>query len=550
MPDSAAAPQAPPELRPGRLRRPGRPKLRAPRATLSSLLLRPFVVPFFLLGAVGVSVIAGVNRNAEAAREVTEAQRRLILINSLLRDTSDLETGQRGYVITGQADFLKPYLDGLIAFQEHSEQLRARPATDLQLHNLNRAAQQLVLWRRESADPEIRARRTSLQAAARLMSNGVGRRQLDDVRETLNDMRDRENARLSTAVASSTRTLLTVRLVTVAGLLLSLLLLVVTALRVARAVSQHLGGLTAGARSITAGQYERRLPRSGVYELDELGQQFHKMARAVRERELALERSAQTLQATNEQLSRSNRELEQFAYVASHDLQEPLRTISSYTELLARRYRGQLDPRADQYITFTIEATGRMKTLIQDLLAFSRVRQGNRTFGPVDTGQLVTEVIKDLQAQIAECGAQVQVAGPLPEVHGNPELLRHIFQNLIGNAVKFRAPDRPSQVIVTATRSQAPAAWTFHVQDNGIGIEPQYFERIFGVFQRLHGLGQYSGSGIGLAVTRSAAEQHGGELWLDSEPGQGSTFHFRVPDPPSPGCPAPSAPRGPGDPQS
>ncbi|MFC4639138.1 sensor histidine kinase [Deinococcus hohokamensis] len=523
--------------------------MRAPQTTLSSLLLRPFVLPFLLLGAVGLSVIAGVNRNAQAAHEVNEAQRRLMLINALLRDTSDLETGQRGYVITGQADFLKPYLDGLIAFQDHSEQLRTRPASALQLHNLNQAASQLNHWRRESADPEIRARRTSLQAAAQRVSSGVGRRQLDDVRETLNVMRDRENGRLSAAVASSTRTLLTVQLVTVAGLLLSLLLLVVTALRVARTVAQHLGSLTAGARSITAGQYERRLPRSGVHELDELGAQFHKMARAVRERELALARSAQTLQATNEQLSRSNRELEQFAYVASHDLQEPLRTISSYTELLARRYQGQLDSRADQYIAFTIEATGRMKTLIQDLLTFSRVRQGSRTFGPVDTASLVAEVVQDLEAQIAQSGGQVQVAGPLPEVRGNPELLRHIFQNLIGNAVKFRAPDRPPHVIVSATRSEAPPGWVFHVQDNGIGIEPQYFERIFGVFQRLHGLGQYSGSGIGLAVTRSAAEQHGGALWLDSEPGQGSTFHFRVPDQPASGRPAPTAPRGPGEAQ-
>lgn len=546
MPDPAAL-QAP-ELRPGTTRRPGT-LLRAPRTTLSSLLLRPFVLPFLLLGVVGLSVIAGVNRNAQAAREVTEAQRRLILISSLLRDTSDLETGQRGYVITGQIDFLKPYLDGLIAFQEHSAQLRARPATALQLRNLERATDQLSHWRRESADPEIRARRSSLPAAVRLVSSGLGRRQLDDVRGTLNGMRDRENGRLSAAVASSTRTLLTVRLVAVAGLLLSLLLLVATALRVARTVARHLGGLTAGAHAITAGQYERRLPRSGVHELDELGGQFHKMARAVRERELALEHSAQTLQLTNEQLSRSNRELEQFAYVASHDLQEPLRTISSYTELLARRYQGQLDSRADQYIAFTIEATGRMKTLIQDLLAFSRVRQGDRTFGPVDTGRLVAEVIGDLGAQITESGAQVQVAGPLPEVRGNTELLRHIFHNLIGNAVKFRAEGRAPRVIVSATRSEAPQGWTFHVQDNGIGIEPQYFERIFGVFQRLHGLGQYSGSGIGLAVTRSAAEQHGGALWLDSEPGQGSTFHFRVPDQPSPRRPAPAPPR-PGEPQS
>ncbi|GGK29369.1 sensor histidine kinase [Deinococcus malanensis] len=491
-------------------------------------MLRPFVVPFVLLGVVGVSVIAGVERNAQATRQVTEAQGRLLLINSLLRDISDLETGQRGYVITGQADFLKPYLDGLIAFNEHAAQLRARPATPLQLNNLNRAAGQLARWRRTAGDPQIRARRTSLEQAARLVS--TGRRQLDDVRATLTTMREREDARLTAAVQSSAQTLRTVRQITVAGLLLTLLLLLFAALRMARTVARHLSQLTAGAQEISAGQYDRRLPHSGVQEIDELGEQFQEMARAVREREQALADSAQALQASNEQLAHSNRELEQFAYVASHDLQEPLRTIGSYTELLARRYQGQLDARADQYIAFTIEATRRMKTLIQDLLAFSRVRQGQRTFTAVDTEVLVREVLEHLDEQVRESGAQVQVAPGLPQVQGNLDLLRHAFHNLIGNALKFRSPDRTLQVAVSATREEDRERWVFHVQDNGIGIEEQYFDRIFGVFQRLHGVGEYSGSGIGLAVTRSAVEQHGGELWLGSRPGQGSTFHFSVPD--------------------
>ncbi|ACO44996.1 ATP-binding protein [Deinococcus deserti] len=499
-----------------------------PRTTLSSLLLRPFVVPFVLLSVVGISVIAGVERNAQAARQVTESQGRLLLINSLLRDISELETGQRGYVITGQADFLKPYLDGLIAFDEHAHQLRRRSVTPAQISSLNQAADQLARWRLTAGDPQIRARRTSLEQAVRLIS--TGRRQLDNVRATLTIMREREDARLTAAVQSSAQTLRTVRQITVAGLLLTLLLLLLTALRMARTVARHLSQLTAGAQEISAGQYDRHLPRSGVQEIDELGHQFQEMARAVREREQALAHSAQALKASNEQLAHSNRELEQFAYVASHDLQEPLRTIGSYTELLARRYQGQLDARADQYITFTIDATSRMKTLIQDLLAFSRVRQGQRTFTSVDTHLLVREVLTSLDEEVQRSAAQVHVAPGFPQVHGNADLLRHVFHNLIGNALKFRSPERPLQIAVSATREEDRRRWVFHIQDNGIGIEEQYFDRIFGVFQRLHGLGEYSGSGIGLAVTRSAVEQHGGELWLGSRPGQGSTFHFSIPD--------------------
>ena len=520
--------------------------------SLADLLLRPFLLPFLLLGMVALAVIGGVNLNAQAARQVTQAQSRLILINALARDTSDLESGQRGYVITGQADYLKPYLDGMIAFEDHARELAAMSAGPRQYDSTQQALALLRKWRETAAEPEIAARRNSLEDAVNLVGDGTGKRLLDEVRTHLNLMRDRENNRLQSAVASSTQALRTVRLLTLLGLILGALLFVVTAIRAARRVTAALTDLTAGTREIAAGQYGARLPRSHIREIDDLSGQVHEMARAVQEREQALAASAHRLELTNEQLQRSNRELEQFAYVASHDLQEPLRTIGSYTELLARRYQGQLDARADQYIAFTISATERLKTLIQDLLAFSRVRQGQgqRTFAPVDTQATVQHVLEDLAVQIGETGAQVSAA-ELPTVRANAELLRHVFQNLIGNALKFHAPGRPPRVTVSATRE--PGRTAFHVQDNGIGIEPQYFERIFGVFQRLHGVGEYSGSGIGLAVTRSAVEQHGGELWLDSVPGAGTTFHFSLPDTvpdsaaapqsqPSPGQPAQSQP--------
>ncbi|THF70263.1 HAMP domain-containing protein [Deinococcus sp. Arct2-2] len=493
----------------------------SPGQPLISFILRPFWLPLLLLLGVGVSVLVAVDRNARSAALVSEAQARLTLITMLLRDTADLERGQRGYVITGMQSFLQPYTNTKKIFPGHIEALRKSSVTDQQRVDLNRVALLIGAWDRQAALPEIAARRESLDAAVKLVSDGSGKRTLDEARQTLNAMQSRENARLNAALLSSTATLRNVRAVTLLGLLLSVLLLILTAIRAARTVAGNVQDVTARARQMAAGDYDDRLPPTPLLELRELGQQFQIMAGAVKERE-------QALRTTNTALERSNRELEQFAYVASHDLQEPLRTIGSYTELLSKRYTGQLDERADQYIAFTISATQRLKYLIQDLLAYSRVRQSGRNFSAVNTAEIVAQVLDDLQLQIQ--GAEVRVES-MPVVWGNPELLRHVFLNLIGNALKFRAEGRPAHVSVSA--QDDGTHWTVCVHDNGIGIEPQYHDRIFGVFQRLHGPSEYEGSGIGLAVTRTAVEQHGGTLSLNSVLGQGSVFSFTVPHAPA-----------------
>jgi len=489
----------------------------SPGQPLAAFILRPFWLPLLLLLGVAISVLVAVDRNARSAVLVREAQARLTLIKTLLRSTADLERGQRGFVITGMESFLQPYTATKKTLPSQIEALRQSSVTDQQRLNLNRVALLIVTWDRQAAMPEIAARRESLASAVRLVSDGSGKRTLDEARQTLEVMQGRENARLSAALESSTLTLRNVRAVTLLGLSLSILLLILTVLRTARTVANNVQDVTVRARHMAAGQYDDRLPPTPLLELRELGQQFQIMAAAVQERE-------RTLMTTNAALERSNRELEQFAYVASHDLQEPLRTIGSYTELLSKRYAGKLDDRADQYIAFTISATQRLKYLIQDLLAYSRVRQGGRNFSAVDTAELVQQVLEDLQLQVQ--GAQIQV-GPLPTVWGNPELLRHVFLNLIGNALKFRAEGRPARVEISA--QDGGSGWTIHIQDNGIGIESQYHDRIFGVFQRLHGPSEYEGSGIGLAVTRTALEQHGGTLSLNSVFGQGSTFSFTIP---------------------
>ena len=498
--------------------------------TLRAFLLRPFLLPFALLLGVGVAVMVGVNRNDQQLRLVSDAQARTLLLNDLNTQISVMENGERGYLITGDPDFLAPYREGDAAFQAAVFALHDLSATDLQRTNLARVQSIVVRWQESAARPEIAARSDSLVQAAQLVQRGVGRDLLNEARAIMSVMRTNESARLSAATAASQATLTTVRTLTVGGLLLSLILLLLTAYRVTRTVTRSLNDLNAGASELTAGQYQRRMPAMPVRELAQLGEQFDRMASAVQDREQALVESAEALRASNTHLERSNRELEQFAYVASHDLQEPLRTIGSYTELLARRYQGQLDARADQYIAFTTSATQRMKTLIQDLLAYSRVRNAPRATQPVDTAALVRDVLADLEQQILTEQAVIDVQD-LPTLNSSPELLRHAFQNLIGNALKFRDPQRPPQVQVSAHRREHAGqdSWVFQVHDNGIGIEPEYHERIFGVFQRLHGMEDYPGSGIGLAVTRSAAEQLGGHLWVDSVPGAGSTFSLALP---------------------
>src|SRR3989441_1024190 len=232
------------------------------------------------------------------------------------------------------------------------------------------------------------------------------------------------------------------------------------------------------------------------------------------------------LREAHEELKRSNAELEQFAYVASHDLQEPLRMVSSYTQLLMRRYGDKLDGDAKDFTAFIVDGATRMKQLIEDLLAYSRVGTRDKNFKPVDAESSLKRALTNLRAAIQDSGATV-TQDKLPTIHCDEVQLAQLFQNLIGNALKFRKPDVAPAVHVGA--ADQGAEWEFMVRDNGIGIEPQYFERIFMVFQRLHDKGEYPGTGIGLAIVKKVVERHGGRIWLQSQPGAGTTFHFTMP---------------------
>ena len=226
-----------------------------------------------------------------------------------------------------------------------------------------------------------------------------------------------------------------------------------------------------------------------------------------------------------EELARSNRELEQFAYVASHDLQEPLRTVTSYVQLLGRRYAEKLDGEAREFMAFAVEGTQRMQELIKDLLAFSRVGTHGKGLAETDSGQVFEQVLRVLAEMVRDRRARV-THDPLPIVLADESQLAQLFQNLLSNALKFCAADVVPNVHVSAEREGR--VWRFAMRDNGIGIEPRFFDRIFTIFQRLHTRDQYSGTGIGLAVCKKIVERHGGTIWVESESGKGSTFFLTL----------------------
>jgi light-regulated signal transduction histidine kinase (bacteriophytochrome) len=288
--------------------------------------------------------------------------------------------------------------------------------------------------------------------------------------------------------------------------------------------------LAAQTREVSSGQTRREIAADGPVELTMLGHDVETMRRQIATQLALAEEVHEELRVRGEELARSNDDLQQFAYVASHDLSEPLRKVANFCQLLERQYGPELDDRARQYIDFAVDGAKRMQVLITDLLALSRVGRTAERFVPVELETALDQAIANLGEKVST-EARIDRATPLPTVAGDRSLLTSLLENLVGNALKYRRDDVEPVVVISAERDPDQELWTITVADNGIGIDPQYGERIFAVFQRLHLRDQYGGTGIGLALCRKIVEFHGGRIWLaDVESGPGATFRFTIPE--------------------
>jgi signal transduction histidine kinase len=387
-------------------------------------------------------------------------------------------------------------------------------------------------WRTEFAEPgieRIRREGPSPTPGDRATRSAASFARVTGALDTLNADIAARRADAKSRLDAATRST-TVSFFVIAGALA--LALIAVALAMNRAITRPLGRLAADARIVSRGDLAHRLAADGPADVVGLAEDVDSMRRRiladlaeVRASRMRLEEQAHELELKARDLERSNAELEQFAYVASHDLQEPLRKVASFCQLLQRRYEGQLDERADQYIGFAVDGAKRMQSLISDLLAFSRVGRADAPLVEVALDDIAQTAQDNLTSRVERTGARIDV-GPLPVVDGDPVLLVAVFQNLMGNALKFHGEDPP---VVDVSADRVDGMWTITCRDEGIGIDPEYAERIFAIFQRLHPKESYEGTGIGLALCRKIVEHHGGRIWLDTEVPTGATFRFTLP---------------------
>ncbi|NBH05129.1 sensor histidine kinase [Amycolatopsis sp. SID8362] len=431
------------------------------------------------------------------------------------------ETGVRGYQLGRRPDFLAPYTDGVQAQAAAVTQLRqagAVPGTELgdDLEAVLRAA---TTWQ-AAAVPTIAPGAPPVTPAevarGQELFNAV-RSALDTQLGHLTAVRDAGRAQLDAAA-----NLLNEMLVVIGVLLVVLFALLSFGLR--RIITRPILGLADEVRQVADQDVHRPVHGSGPREIAQLGADVEAMRQRILDEVAELERAHALLDRRTRELERSNADLEQFAYVASHDLQEPLRKVASFCQLLQRRYQGLLDERGEQYIEYAVDGAKRMQILINDLLAFSRVGRNPGEHVLVGADRLVDDALANLEVALSLSGGKVTHVD-LPEVRVEPALMTAVFQNLIGNALKFKG-ETPPEVRVTAERDGDD--WVFSVSDNGIGIDAEYAERVFALFQRLHTRTAYPGTGIGLALCRRIVEYHGGRIWLDTA-ATDTTFRFTLP---------------------
>ncbi|MFG2310429.1 CHASE3 domain-containing protein [Streptomyces sp. NPDC048566] len=448
------------------------------------------------------------------------------------------ETGVRGYAIAADRQFLDPYEQGRRDEASAAARMRAligdRPELLADLTAIEKRAEE---WRRAYAQPLVNRVTPGEPFTIDRATAERGKKAFDQIRKAA----ARQNAGLTAAVDDGQRRLdrsRRVRDAVLVGMVVAFLLAgVVLTLLVRFLVARPLEALQTATRRVARGEFGHAIAGGGPVDVRAVADDVEGMRQRIvsaldasQEQRDALARQAADLDAQAVELRRSNAELEQFAYVASHDLQEPLRKVASFCQLLERRYGDQLDDRAKQYIDFAVDGAKRMQVLINDLLTFSRVGRVNDARLPVDLGVGLTKALANLESAVTESEAVVERPEELPEIVGDPTLLAMLWQNLIGNAVKFRRPDRAPHVRITCERDPDDLdSWRLCVTDNGIGIPGEFEEKVFVIFQRLHSRDSYGGTGIGLALCKKIVEYHGGRIWLDTSHTDGTRFCFTLP---------------------
>ncbi|MFD0304379.1 ATP-binding protein [Streptomyces sp. NPDC127119] len=491
------------------------------------------LVVLAVLGAAGAYVLG---RTETLSRDLVDVRSPALTVAIRLEAAVlNQETGIRGYGLTGTKAFITPYEQGLTDQAARDKQLtELLEGSSARLKDLRTVQDAVTKWQEDVARP-IAAEPPGSPSPLATQRAAQGKVLFDDVRNALTDQQERLRADRVKARDDlmSTMTLRNWVFSAIAVLIVVLTTLIFEGLR--RGITRPLEQLGADARAISGGDFDHPITPTGPADLRRLSSEIDFMRRRL-VRELAVsEETRLRLDAQTADLQRSNAELEQFAYVASHDLQEPLRKVSSFTQLLQRRYGGQLDSRADQYIDFAVDGANRMQILINDLLDFSRVGRLHNAHQGVDLDEVLERTLSTMSVGIEEAGAVI-THDPLPTLVADPTQLGMLWQNLIGNAVKFRRPGETPKIHITAEREGE--LWRFTVTDNGIGIAPEYADKIFVIFQRLHTKDTYAGSGIGLAMCKKIVEFHGGTISVDPAYHDGARITFTLaPRPPeSPGA--------------
>jgi signal transduction histidine kinase len=444
----------------------------------------------------------------------------------------DQETSTRGYAISADKQFLEPYYSGQDDERDAANAIRAslngRPQLIADLDNLEEAA---ASWRAAYAEPLIKSVTPRAPQTVSPDLVEAGKIEFDQIRslfqtqtDNLQAVRDQYADQLNEVRSWRDRVLV---VMIVAFFATAILLAIVSQ----RAITRPLAILAEQCRRITEGHFGERIVPRGPKDIRAIATDVENMRqRIVAELDTTREATAQLDEQTVE-LRRSNAELEQFAYVASHDLQEPLRKVASFCQLLEKRYGDQLDGRGIEYIGYAVDGAKRMQVLINDLLTFSRVGRLNTTDADVAIDDAIDTAVANLNTAIEESGAELVRPQALPVVQGDPTLLAMLWQNLIGNAVKFRRPDEPPRIVVDCTPGgdEYEGQWLFTVSDNGIGISAEFVEKVFVIFQRLHAREVYGGTGIGLALCKKIVEHHGGTIWIDTSYTAGTQFEFTLP---------------------